>query len=48
MLQEVIRANIEAKLNNNTQSAVFVLGQYAKKNDDEFDYLFNIDNGTNS
>jgi len=45
MLQEVIRANIEAKLNNNTQSAVFVLGQYAKKDDEEFDYVFNIDNG---
>ena len=45
MLQEVIRANIEAKLNNNTQSVVFVLGQYAKKTDGDYDYVYNIDNG---
>lgn len=44
MLQEVLRANIEAKLNNNTQSVLFVLGQYIKK-DGEQEFVYNIKNG---
>ena len=44
MLQEVLRANIEAKLNNNTKSVLFVLGQYIKK-DGEQEFVYNIKNG---
>lgn len=53
MLQEVIRANIETKLNANTTALVtspsnnvlFVVGQYFKDETDNYDFIYNIENG---
>jgi len=47
MLYELLRSNIETKLNNNTVSKVFEVGQYAKLDDDEHkgDFVYDVRNG---
>ena len=45
MLQEVLRANIEAKLNNNTQVEEFIVGQYAKTDASDDEFIYNVKNG---
>lgn len=48
MLQEVIRANIEAKFNDNTKTPTakqFIVGSYAYLDDQEADFIYNIRNG---
>ena len=48
MIQEVIRSNIESKLNNNTQNLVFVVGSYAYLDNSESnykDFIYNVRNG---
>lgn len=44
MLQEVLRANIETKLNNNTKDVEIIVGQYYQ-GDDEQEFVYNIKNG---
>jgi hypothetical protein len=45
MLQEAVRALIETLLNSNTDGVQFVVGQYAKKDDRNGDFIYNIKNG---
>ena len=45
MLQEKIRSTIETMLNDNTKLVQFVVGQYAKKDDTQGDFIYNIKNG---
>lgn len=45
MLQEMFRANIETKLNDNTYNKKFILGSYAYQKDTDTDYIYSIKNG---
>ena len=45
MIYELIRASIETKLNNNTTSKKFVVGSYAKIDDKDEHFVYNVRNG---
>lgn len=42
MISEIIRSNIENKLNNNTSEKVFTVGSYVHMEDDEKDFVYNV------
>jgi len=45
MLHEAIRLSLETKLNNNTANKRFVVGSFAKTDDSEKDFIYNVQNG---
>ena len=45
MLHEAIRASLETKLNNNTAGKVFIVGSFAKTDDSDKDFIYNVQNG---
>jgi len=45
MLHEAIRASLETKLNNNTANKRFIVGSFAKTNDSDKDFVYNVQNG---